>query len=121
MAGVNCLDIEEEISVQGLLRANDLNSVQTLLGNNLGIKPKSKACFASFVVNYADNEVESVQVDFTESEEYPRLMDKLSGIFPDALEGSTYSFARKMRNFVFKPNRLYSDWLPAQELDVKVM
>ena len=120
MAGRTCLDIEEEISDLGLLRANDLGSVQALLESN-NIRPKSKACFATFVANYTDNEVESVQVEFTESEEYPRLMDKLNEIFPDAPDGSSYSFARKMRNFVFKPNRLYSDWLPAQELDVKVM
>ena len=120
MAGRNCLDIEEEISEQGLLRADDLNSVQALLESN-NIRPKSKACFATFVTSYNDNEVESVQVEFTESEEYPRLMDKLNGIFPDAPDGSSYSFARKMRSFIFKPNHLYSDWLPAQELDLKVM
>ena len=120
MAGRTCLDIEEEISDQGLLRANDLNSVQALLESN-NIRPKSKACFATFVASYNDNEVESVQVEFMESEEYPRLMDKLNGIFPEAPDGASYSFARKMRSFVFKPNRLYSDWLPAQELDLKVM
>ena len=120
MAGRTCLDIEEEISELGLLRANDLGSVQALLESN-NIRPKAKACFATFVANYSDNEVESVQVEFMESEEYPRLMDKLNGIFPDAPDGSSYSFARKMRSFIFKPNRLYSDWLPAQELDLKVM
>ena len=120
MAGRTCLDIEEEISEQGLLRANDLGSVQALLESN-NIRPKSKSCFATFIASYSDNEVESIQLEFTESEEYPRLMDKLSGIFPDAPDGASYTFARKMRSFVFKPNRLYSDWLPAQELDLKVI
>ena len=120
MAGKTSLDIEEEISELGLLRANDLNSVQALLESN-NIKPKAKSCFATFVATYSDAEVESIQLEFTESEEYPRFLDKLNGIFPDAPEGASYSFARKMRSFVFKPNRLYSDWLPAQELDVKVL
>ena len=119
MAGRTCLDIEEKISDLGLLRANDLGSVQALLESN-NIRPKAKSCFATFVANYSDAEVDSIQLEFTESEEYPRFMDKLNGIFPDAPDGASYSFARKMRSFVFKPNRLYSDWLPAQELDVKV-
>ena len=120
MAGKTSLDIEEEISELGLLRANDLGSVQALLESN-NIKPKAKSCFATFVATYSDAEVDSIQLEFTESEEYPRFLDKLNGIFPDAPEGASYSFARKMRSFVFKPNRLYSDWLPAQELDVKVL
>ena len=120
MASRTCLDIEEEISELGLLRANDRSSVQALLESN-NIRPKAKSCFATFVANYSDNEVESIQLEFTESEEYPRLMDKLNGIFPDAPDGASYTFARKMRSFIFKPNRLYSDWLPAQELDLKVI
>ena len=120
MASRTCLDIEEEISELGLLRANDRSSVQVLLESN-NIRPKAKSCFATFVANYSDNEVESIQLEFTESEEYPRLMDKLNGLFPDAPDGASYTFARKMRSFIFKPNRLYSDWLPAQELDLKVI
>lgn len=120
MAGKSCLDIDEEISDQGLLRANDLGSVPALL-ESVNIKPKSKSCFATFVVSYSDAEVDWVQVEFTENEEYPRFLDKLSAIFPDAPDSACYSFARKMRSFVFKPNRLYSDWLPAQELDLKVI
>ena len=120
MAGKTCLDIVEEISDQGLLRANDLGSVQALL-ESINVKPKAKSCFATFVATYNDAEVQSIQVEFTESEEYPRFLDKLNGIFPDAPDGASYSFARKMRSFVFKPNRLYSDWLPAQELDLKVI
>ena len=120
MAGVTCLDIEEEISDQGLLRADDLNSVQKLL-ESVNVKPKSRACFATFVATYGDVEVQSIQIEFRESEEYPKFLDKLNGIFSGAPEGAMYSFRRKMRSFVFKPNRLYSDWLPAQELDVKVI
>ena len=117
MAGKSCLDIDEEISDQGLLRANDLGSVPALL-ESVNIKPKSKSCFATFVVSYSDAEVDWVQVEFTENEEYPRFLNKLSVIFPDAPDSACYSFAR---SFVFKPNRLYSDWLPAQELDLKVI
>ena len=120
MAGVTCLDIEEEISDQGLLRADDLNSVQKLL-ESVNVKPKSRACFATFVATYGDVEVQSIQIEFRESEEYPKFLDKLNGIFSGAPEGAMYSFRRKMRSFTFKPNRLYSDWLPAQELDVKVI
>ena len=114
------MDIEEEISDQGLLRADDLNSVQTLL-ESVNVKPKSRACFATFVATYGDVEVQSIQIEFRESEDYPKFLDKLNGIFSEAPDGAMYSFRRKMRSFVFKPNRLYSDWLPAQELDVKVI
>ena len=119
MAGRSVLDIEQEISEEGLLRAENLAAVPALL-EKINIRPKSKSCFASFVASYGDTEVDSIQVEFTENEEHPRLLDKLAAIFPDAPEGAHYSFARKMRSFVFKPNRFYSDWLSAQELDLKV-
>lgn len=113
------LDIVHEIGLEGLLRANDLASVPALL-DGINVRPPAKRCFLTPVVTYKDTEVASVQLEFTENEEWPRFMDKLPNLFPDAPENSCFSFAKKMRSFVFQPNRTYSDWLSAQELDLKV-
>ena len=81
--------------------------------------PRGKQCFATPVVKFLDNEVQSVQILLTEGDEYPRYVKRMRAVFPNSPDTVVFSFARKMRNFTFKPNRIYSDWISGQELDVK--
>ena len=115
-----CMDIEQEIATEGLLRADDIGAVPAKLVE-VKCAPQAKHCFVTPIVKYVNDEVEYVQLFISEGDESPRYVDKLRGLFPDAPESAAFSFSRKLKSFTFGPNKTYSDWISGQELDLKVL